>query len=228
MDTDQIFVLLPACTYPTEDTDRTRETDLQGNLRYLGKKLLGAQLVVCDNGQRVPDVLAGVSLVHDRDAFSDNPSIGECRNLLNGLRCLDDEALAVKLHARCELLNLRAFEAFFQKNREFFLVSPNIWGHAAQGYDELPYLDTRVFAARAVTLRRLLTETLALLENEGGRMEQAMLAVVLRRPEDCTLVHTRGSFFPILGGAAGHGRNYSSPAALVRSYVKALIYRFGL
>lgn len=228
MDTDQIFVLLPACTFPTEDTDRAREADLQENLRYLGEKLPEAQFVVCDNGQRAPDVPSGVTLVHDRGAFSENPSIGECRNLLSGLHCLDDETLAVKLHARCKLLNFVAFKAFFQESGAFFLASPNIWGHAAQGYDELPYLDTRVFAARVGTLRRLLTDTLALLESEGGRMERAMLAVVLRRPEDCALVHTSGSFFPILGGAAGHGRNYSSPAALVRSYLKALIYRFGL
>ncbi|NVZ08092.1 hypothetical protein HW932_02300 [Allochromatium humboldtianum] len=228
MDTNQIFVLLPACTFPNKDTNGAREVDLQENLLYLGAKLPEAQFVVCDNGQRAPDVPAGVTLVHDRGAFSDNPSIGECRNLLSGLHCLDDEALAIKLHARCKLLNFRAFDAFLQENHAFFLASPNIWSHGPHGYDELPYLDTRVFAARVGILRRLLADTLALLESEGGRMERAMLAVVLRRPEDCALVHTSGSFFPILSGAAGHGRNYTSPTALVRSYIKALIYRFGL
>lgn len=228
METSEIVVLLPACTFPTEDSDCRREAALQANLHYIGEQLPDARIVVCDNGRRPPGTPATVTIIHSDKAFSNDPSIGECRNLLNGLHGLDDEVLVIKLHARCELLNFAAFKAYFQKYHEFFLVSPNIWGCVANGYDGLPYIDTRVFAARAGTLRRLLTDTLALLETNGGRIEQAMLAVVLRRPADCAIIHTRGPFFPILGGTAGHGRNYSNPAALIRSHIKSLIYRSGL
>lgn len=221
-------LLLPACSYPSDTADDTRETDLNGNLRFLMRARPGARIVLCDNGRRAPRVPPQVTLMHDPGAFSSDASIGECRNLLNGLRDLADDTRVLKLHARCKLRNFADLDRFLANAPEFFLASPNLWGKASGGYDELPYIDTRVFVARAELLRRVLSQTLDLLETSGGRMEQALLAVLMRRPTDCALVHKRGSFFPILEGTSGHGRNYGSVASRLRARVKASIFRLGL
>lgn len=226
--TDPPVVMLPACTFPTDDAAPERQADLLHNLKYLRGHMPHCRIIVCDNGVRRPQVPDEVELVHDLSAHSTEPSLGECLNLLTGLDKLPDETLVLKLHARCTLENIRAFKAFQSKHTEFLLVSPNFWGKGATGYDEMPYCETRVFALRAGTMRILLEETLALLKANGGRIEQALLSVILRDPKNAALATTRGSFFPIMGGTSGHGRHYGSLLGKARSKVKAGIYRFGL
>lgn len=222
-------VLLPACTVlPDQPATEERQADLLRNLSYLREHLHWCRIFVCDNGLRPPHVGDGVQLIHDINARSTDPSIGECRNLLSGLRAIPDDTLIFKLHARCMLKNIGAFKTFQAANEEFFLVSPNIWGQGGFGYDELPYVETRVFAARAGTLRRLVSEALKLLEANGGRIEQAMLSVLLKDPADSAIAITRGGFFPIMGGRSGHGRQYGSLASKARSMVKTFLFRLGL
>ena len=224
---DAPVVLLPACTFPTEDAATERQYDLLHNLGFIREHLPECRIIVCDNGVRPPQVPDGIELVHDLGARSTEPSTGECLNLLAGLTALEDETLIFKMHARCTLENMAAFKRFQADNAEFFLVSPNVWGKDDAGYDELPYVETRVFVAKAGTLRRLLSETLTLLQDKGGRIEQALLSVILRDPADSALARTRGSFFPVMGGTSGHGRQYGSFLGKARSRVKAGIYRFG-
>ena len=220
-------VMLPACTFPSEDAAPERQADLLHNLAYLREHMPHCRILVCDNGVRLPDVPEGVELIHDLSARSTDPSLGECLNLLAGLKTLADDTLVIKMHTRCTLENIGAFKKFWAERREFLLVSPNVWGKEAGGYDEMPYCETRVFALRAGIMRRLLTETLALLEANGGRIEQALLSVILRDPKDAALATTRGPFFPVMGGTSGHGRQYGSLLGKARSKVKAGIYRFG-
>ena len=49
---DAPVVLLPACTFPSEDAAPERQADLLHNLAYIREHLPGCRIIVCDNGER--------------------------------------------------------------------------------------------------------------------------------------------------------------------------------
>ena len=221
-------IILPSCAYPNNDPSPEREIALRENIRHIQGFLPDRRIIVADNGTHAPDLCTDVTLFHDPLAFSKDPSIGECRNLVNALQSIEHSSNVIKLHARCKLSNTQAFRTFLRDNGEFLLVNRNIWARSSNRYGVLPFIDTRVFAVRADRLRRLIEITLATLEADGGQFEQAMLSAVMRSPADCSITFARGPFFPIFEGQSGHGRNYSSATARMRSHTKACIFRLGL
>jgi len=221
-------VILPACTYPVLNASDDRQEDLSKNIRHIRRHFPGASIVVVDNGKKAPYVPEDVLCIYCPELATDNASIGEAELLIAGLATVPDEAMVLKLHARCPLVNMDRMCKSQSLLNGFLLMSRNVFSWRNSGLDRLPYIDTRVFYLPADIALTLLKSAREALRKGNINFEQSMLLAVYQNPAATRYVVTSGNFFPVFSGMAGHGKNYSSPASRVRSYVKAGLYRIGL
>lgn len=221
------LVLLPACTFPRGNRSPERAAELQANLFHIHHHMPDSRILLVDSGDVMPELPDFVESLHCPELFSSNPSLGEATLLLRGLDSLGDNQRILKLHARCPVVNFSQLQRFMALNNEFLLLSRNIFSWNGKGINRFPYVDTRVFCLRTVIMRRLLVLAMQHMQNAEINFEQSMVPALFTMPAVTNITVTRGPFFPILRGRSGHGRDYSSISSLVRSNVKAILYRFG-
>lgn len=223
-----VHVILPACTYPVPNASNERQDNLLQNIRHIQRHFAGASIIVVDNGIKAPSVPEGIRCIYCPELATKNASLGEADLLIAGLYAVPDEAMVLKLHARCPLDNMSSMCRSQSLSSGFLLLTRNVFSWRNSGLDRLPYIDTRVFYLPAGVARRLLACARDALRQGNINFEQAMLSAVYQNPAFAPYVITSGGFFPIFSGMAGHGKNYSSPASRIRSRVKAALYRLGL
>jgi hypothetical protein len=222
------IIILPACTFPPNSQTMSRQKELCANITHIQRHMPNSRIIVVDSGHQPPMLSSSVELVYSPDIYSRNPSIGEVLMLLRGLDGLAPEQRILKLHARCPLSNFSQLKLILSEKQGFVLLSKNLFSWKNPDINKFPYVDTRVFCLRAGVMKTLLEYGLEYLQNSEINFEQAMLPAIYRTPGAIELVLTSGSFFPILKGKSGHGRNYNSPSSLLRSHIKALLFRVGL
>jgi hypothetical protein len=223
-----VHVILPACTYPAPNASNDRQENLLENIRHIQRHFTGTSIVVVDNGSKAPSVPEGIQCIYCPELVTKNASLGEAELLIAGLSTVPDQAMVLKLHARCPLDNMGRMYRSRSLSSGFLLLTRNVFSWRNSGLDRLPYIDTRVFYLPAGVARSLLICARDALRQGNINLEQAMLLAVYQNPAFSPYVVTSGCFFPIFSGMAGHGKNYSSPASRIRSRVKAALYRLGL
>ena len=222
------LVLLPSCSYPSGYIADHRQKELWDNIEYIHYQIPYSRILVVDTGEKAPVLPSYAKLIYLPHSYSNNHSVGEIQMLLEGLKDLHNDQLVLKLHARCKLLNFKKIKKLIITNQEFMLLNKNIFSSKNFGIDRLPYIDTRVFCVRASSLRILLNIALDYSLAGVKYFEHSIMASFYKMPDFAYIVITNGSFYPILLGSSGHGRNYSSLYSLTRSYLKSILFRFGL
>ena len=222
------IAIFPSCAFAQGFDGKKREEEMRINLDIFHHTFSSTHILVVDNGLSKPNIQSYAKLIYCPELTTNHPSIGEVTLLKRGLSDVSDNARVLKMHARCSIANIKDLKQLLRNSGDFLLLNRNIFSWFNSGLDGFPYIDTRIFCLRNDILNVFLTSSLANIMKTNSRFEHAALASIYENPQISVFVKSRGCFYPIMRGEAGHHRNYSTYTSTVRSSLKSLLFRIGL